>query len=73
MQSLTVLTANHKNIKDLRGLEYAVNLTEIYLNFNDITDLTPLKSAILHVRRSPIAKKQHFNGAFCVGAVERLY
>ncbi|GGD79549.1 stalk domain-containing protein [Paenibacillus nasutitermitis] len=51
LESLTVVSLSGKGIKDLQGLEYAVNVTELDLNNNEITDLTPLKqlSKIRHL------------------------
>ncbi|WP_169089609.1 stalk domain-containing protein [Paenibacillus sp. PL91] len=43
LESLTVVYLEGRGIKDLRGLEYAVNITQLSLNGNEITDLTPLK------------------------------
>ena len=49
MESLTTLTAHGtatEKINDIRGLSYAKNLTELYLESNDITDVTPISSLI---------------------------
>lgn len=43
LESLTVVSLSGKGIKDLEGLEYAVNITDLDLDINEITDLTPLK------------------------------
>ncbi len=43
METLTSFTAEDDSISDLTGLEYAVNLTKLYLNNNLIVDLTPLQ------------------------------
>ncbi len=42
LESLTRLIARDKNIVDLRGLEYCVNLTQLWLDRNNISDLSPL-------------------------------
>ena len=42
METLDVLDATNKNITDLTGLEYAINLTELVLQNNSISDLSPL-------------------------------
>ena len=42
MTTLTALEARWDNIKDLTGLEFAINLTSLDLYYNDITDLSPL-------------------------------
>lgn len=44
LESLTDVTLAGKGIKDLQGLEYAINVTELNLDNNKITDLTPLKN-----------------------------
>ncbi|WP_428909834.1 leucine-rich repeat domain-containing protein [Niallia sp. Krafla_26] len=42
MKKITDLYANEYGIKDLSGIEYAVNLDTLYVGYNDITDLSPL-------------------------------
>ena len=42
MAKLTSLTAQHKNISDLTGLECATNLTRLYLRGNAISDISHL-------------------------------
>ena len=44
MRNLTILNLNtaQLEIRDLTGLEYATNLTHLYLRNNLISDLTPL-------------------------------
>ena len=42
METLDVLDATNKNIADLTGLEHAINLTELVLRNNLISDLWPL-------------------------------
>jgi internalin A len=42
MASLTLFSAPEKGITDLSGLEYCVNLTNLYLGDNDISDISPL-------------------------------
>ena len=42
LAELTELTAPQKDIKDLSGLENAVELSSIVLNINQISDITPL-------------------------------
>lgn len=44
MESLTSFDASNKNITNLTGLEYAVNLTLINLSNNHIYDRSPLKN-----------------------------
>jgi uncharacterized repeat protein (TIGR02543 family) len=42
VERLTTLVAIGRGISDLTGLEYAVNLTRLYLVDNQITDISPL-------------------------------
>jgi|GEM_PF-4479265 len=42
MQALTNLELSCCGIKDITGLEYAINLTHLNLGNNQITDITPL-------------------------------
>ena len=42
MVTLTSLEAPNKNIRDLTGLEFAINLTKLSLYNNSISDITPL-------------------------------
>ena len=42
MQTLTRLVAETDGLQDLTGLEFATNLTTLYLSGNDISDVTPL-------------------------------
>ena len=42
MLQLTSLNAKNRQITELAGLEYATNLTELYLGENPITDISPL-------------------------------
>lgn len=42
MLALIYLSAPEMGIKDLTGLEYAVNLRALYLSWNKISDITPL-------------------------------
>jgi hypothetical protein len=42
MLALTYLSASDMGIKDLTGLEYAVNLRALYLSWNQIADISPL-------------------------------
>ena len=43
LATITLLGAGRKNITDLSGLEYCVNLTLLILSGNQISDLTPLE------------------------------
>ena len=42
MAALTVLNAEDKGIKDLRGIEFATNLVHLNVRGNSITDLSPI-------------------------------
>ena len=42
MATLTNLEGGRVNIRDLTGLEFATNLTELYLRNNQLSDLSPL-------------------------------
>ena len=42
MSTLTILRASNKDIRDLTGIEYAVNLEELWISENPISDLSPL-------------------------------
>ena len=42
MATLSHLFALDSDIRELTGLEYAINLTALQLGFNDVSDLTPL-------------------------------
>ena len=54
MAKLTFLLAPHQRIKDLTGLEFATELTDIDLGENQITDLSPLRP-LLNVNRLNIS------------------
>lgn len=42
LQELTVLDASRSGIRNLGGIEYCTNLTELYLGNNQISDISPL-------------------------------
>ena len=42
MATLTNLEGGRVNIRDLTGLEFAINLTELHLRSNQLSDLSPL-------------------------------
>ena len=42
MATLTILRASDRNIKDLTGIDFAVNLEELWISDNPISDLSPL-------------------------------
>ena len=44
METLVELWATYRDITDLRGIEFAINLTHLYLYNNNISDVSPLAS-----------------------------
>ncbi|MFC1954189.1 leucine-rich repeat domain-containing protein, partial [Chloroflexota bacterium] len=44
LEGLTSLSTENRNITDLTGLEYCINLTHLYLVANQISDISPLAS-----------------------------
>ena len=40
--TLTILRASNRDIKDLTGIEYVINLEELWISENPISDLSPL-------------------------------
>ena len=46
MKSLTKLEADSRGIRDLTGLQFATNLDEVFLRYNQISDLSPIAGAI---------------------------
>ena len=58
MATLTNLPAQNKGIRDLTGLEYAINLENLYAPDNQISDLSPLSELInlrvLNIWNNPI-------------------
>ncbi|MDE0634566.1 MAG: leucine-rich repeat domain-containing protein [Candidatus Poribacteria bacterium] len=58
MATLTTLRASNRAIKDLTGLEYAINLEYLHAHSNQISDLSPLsdliKLKVLDVYNNPI-------------------
>ena len=54
MERLTALSAEERQIRSLGGLEYAKNLTEVFLEGNPISDLLPLAS-LVQLRRLNMA------------------
>ena len=45
LESLTTIVAPNEGIQHLEGLQYAINLSQVNLRGNNISDLTPLASA----------------------------
>ena len=58
MKTLTTLNASNRDIKDLTGLEFAVNLEILNASDNQITDLSPLSKLInlrvLNIWHNPV-------------------
>ena len=58
MATLTRLVANNRGIQDLTGLEFAINLDDLYAPDNQISDLSPLSELtnlrVLNVWHNPI-------------------
>ena len=58
MATLKELIANDRGIRDLTGLELAINLTDLYAPDNQIADLSPLSElthlAVLNIWNNPI-------------------
>ena len=44
MESLEVFNAFESGIRNISGLKYAINLTELHLGLNQISDISPLES-----------------------------
>ena len=59
MARLTTLKASNRDISDLTGLEFAINLEELWISRNPISDLSPLAGCInlirLHAWHNPIS------------------
>ena len=51
LASLTILDAAARGIQSLDGLEYCSNLTELYLQCNQIGDVSPLQNLISLTRQ----------------------
>ncbi len=50
MTTLKILRARDRNISDLTGLEFAVNLEELWISDNPVSDLSPLMGCLNLVR-----------------------
>ena len=46
MEGLGTLVARNRDIQDLTGLQFATNLSELFLNNNQVSDLSPIASLI---------------------------
>ena len=59
MATLTTLRASNKDIKDLTGLEFAINLEEMWISKNPVSNLSPLAGLTnfigLHAWETPIS------------------
>ena len=78
MKTLTkTLRASNKSIRDLTGLEFAVNLKTLFLSRNDISDISPLrdlinlKTLVLSENQiSDIAPLRHFRSDLITLAID---
>ena len=65
MLLLTHLNANYSEIVDLTGIEYATNLTGLYLSDNQISDISPLSGLtnlmVLFLASNPLSVE-----AYCI-------
>ena len=50
MATLTTLNVNRKDIADLTGLEFAINLEELQIEHNPVSDLSPLTGCVNLIR-----------------------
>lgn len=57
MESLTVLGSINSGVENLTGLEYAVNLEELNLRINQISDISPL-AGLTNMRRLRLGNNQ---------------
>ena len=66
MAKLTELVANGRDIENLTGLEFAINLEILYAPDNQIADLSPLSEltnlAVLHIWNNPIESLSPIEG-----------
>ncbi len=66
MATLERLNLNNKDISDLTGLEFAINLNWLAINDNNISDLTPLAGLIklseLRFNRNPLSDLSPLKG-----------
>ena len=46
METLTEFSADDRSVKDLTGIEFATNLTHLFLSGNQISDISPLANLI---------------------------
>ena len=69
MLKLVWLEANGRQITDLTGLEYAVNLTGLFLGDNQISDITPLAESTI-LDRVGALQQQHL-GYLALGGVDQ--
>lgn len=46
IEGITTLIANGRGIRRIHGIEYLVNLRELYLDVNEIEDIKPLKNLV---------------------------
>ena len=73
MEELISLSAEERGIEDTSGLNYAVNLNFLNLNFNEISDITPLsgleKLKLLYLQENYIDITE---GSFAMGIINKF-
>jgi internalin A len=57
LESVTSIIANGRQIKDISGIEYLVNLREAYLDVNEIVDITPI-SGLAYIERLGLSQNR---------------
>ena len=66
MATLTQLRASNKDIHDLTGIEHAINLEEMWISGNPISDISPLAGLTnfigLHAWRTPLSDLTQLSG-----------
>lgn len=66
MEGLDELRVSNRGIRDLTGLQFAINLDELILEDNEISDLSPLAGLInlerLYLAGNPISNLSHVKG-----------
>ena len=65
MERLTRLDARNRGIRDLTGIQLAINLSELILNNNQVSDLSPIASLInlheLRLNENPLSDLSSLN------------
>ena len=71
MLQLTGFSCRHSNIKDLTGLDYAINLESLSLSFNEIESISPLSD--LSNLESVTINDNQIRSISPLGGLEKLY